>query len=88
MKIYKYPVPITDSFILEMPLEAKLLSFQMQNDIPSLWAAVWENSSLEDRKFRVVGTGHDIDMDTVKQFIGTIQQMGGRFVWHLFEVKE
>ncbi len=86
MKIYKYPIPITDSFTIEMPLNAKILSFQMQNECPMLWAAVWENSSLEERKFRLCGTGHYIDMDLVKEFIGTVQQYRHNFVWHLFEV--
>ena len=87
MKIYKYPVPINDQFTIEMPLGAKILSFQMQNDLPMLWAAVWENSSSEERKFQLCGTGHDIDMDLVKSFIGTVQMYRHSFVWHLFEMK-
>ena len=87
MKIYKYPIPITDKFTIEMPLDAKILSLQLQHDMPMIWAAVWENSSLEKRKFSICGTGHDIDMDDVKSFIGTFQQYNGQFVWHLFEMK-
>lgn len=88
MKIYKYLVPITDEFTIEMPLGAKILSFQMQNEIPTIWAAVWENSSIEERSFCLRGTGHDIDMDLVKTYIGTIQMFKHNFVWHLFEMKE
>jgi len=87
MRIYKYPVPIADNFIIEMPLQAQILSFQAQYDVLNLWAAVWPNSSLEERKFSIIGTGHDIDMDYVKKFIGTVQVMSGKFVWHLFEMK-
>lgn len=86
MRIYKYRVPIADNFIIEMPLGAEILSFQSQNDVMNIWAAVWPNSSLEERKFSTIGTGHDIDMVLVKKFIGTTQIMNGKFVWHLFEM--
>jgi hypothetical protein len=85
--IYKYVVPIADNFIIQMPLGAEILTFQSQYDVPTLWAAVWKNSSIEDRKFSIIGTGHEIDMDMVKKFIGTIQMMKGNLVWHLFEIK-
>lgn len=87
MKIYKYPLSISDNFTIRMPIGAEILSFQNQFDIPTLWAAICPNSSLEDRKFSIVGTGDDIDMELVKKFIGTVQVMGGFFVWHLFELK-
>lgn len=87
MKIYKYPIPIIDKFVIEMPLDSKILSFQMQNELPMIWAAIWENSLTEERKFSIRGTGHDIDMDFVKQYIGTVQQFSGNLVWHLFEMK-
>lgn len=84
MKIYKYPIAISENFTILMPLGAEILSFQAQNDILNIWAAVWPNSSFEERKFSLLGTGFDIDMDLVKKFIGTVQVMDGRFVWHLF----
>lgn len=87
MLIYKYPVPITDRFTIEMPINAKILSFQLQYEIPNIWVAVLPNSSLEERKFNLVGTGNDIYMDNVKSFIGTIIMFTDRLVWHLFEMK-
>lgn len=88
MIIYKYPVPITDKFSIEMPLDSKILSFQMQNEQPVLWAAVRSHARLVERKFEIRGTGHEIDMDKVLQYIGTIQMPHHDyiFVWHLFEV--
>ena len=88
MEIWKFPVPLSGKCIIEMPIDAEILSFQSQNDVLMLWAAVWPNSSHEERKFSIVGTGQNIDMDLVKKFIGTAQLMNGRFVWHLFEMKK
>lgn len=87
MIIHKYAIPLSDYFTIEMPIESQILSFQAQNDILTLWAAVWPNSSLEERKFSIIGTDHNIDMDLVKKFIGTAQVFQGKLVWHLFEMK-
>ncbi len=87
MNIYKYDVSVSDKFTIDMPINAEILSFQDQGGLLRLWAAVWPNSSTESRKFAVRGTGHEIDMDTVKKFIGTAQQLNGKLVWHLFELK-
>jgi hypothetical protein len=86
MKIFKYEVPLFENFELEMPIDSKILSFQSQNGNLVLWAAVYQNSSLETRVFKLLGTGSDIDMDYVISFIGTVQQLNGNLVWHLFEV--
>ena len=68
MKIYKYPVPIADYFTIDIPLGGEILSFQTQNDVMMIWVAVWPNSSTEERKFSIIGTGHAIDMDEVKKW--------------------
>ncbi len=86
MIIYKYPIPLVDDFKIAMPLGAKILSFQEQQGQMMIWAAVCPNSSLEDRIFKLVGTGEEIDMGPVKKHIGTVQQLKGSLVWHLFEV--
>ena len=86
MKIYKFPVPLEDIFTIDMPIDSKILSFQEQKGNLVLWTAFWPNSSREQRKFTLVGTGHDIDMDLVKQYIGTAQLFKGDYIWHLFEL--
>lgn len=87
MKIYKYPVPIADYFTITLPQCAEILSFQTQNDEMMIWAAVNPENLIEDRRFSVIGTGHNINMDEVKKFIGTAQLMNGKLAWHLFEMK-
>lgn len=84
MKIFKYEIPIKDKFNLELPAYSKILSFQVKNNIPSIWVLVDEQKGLKYKYFTLVGTGHDFEHHPdVMTFIGTIQL--GPFVWHLFE---
>ena len=38
--IWKFPVPVNDGNVLEMPEGAKILSVQVQGETPCLWALV------------------------------------------------
>lgn len=82
--IWKYPFPIHDSFELEMPRGAKVLSVQVQGGKPCLWAEVNENGFDETRYFEVRGTGHTL-IGNEGRFIGTIQLMEGALVFHIYE---
>lgn len=87
MVVYKYEVPLTDNFELELPAGAKLLSFQSQSGTPVLWALVDSEALKEKRRFRLAGTGHPIEEDAERLvFIGTAQFHSGSLVFHLFEV--
>ncbi|QRQ99760.1 DUF7352 domain-containing protein [Dyadobacter sandarakinus] len=89
--IYKYPVEVTDQFIIEMPIDSEILSLQIdqKTGLPVIWAMVeTDNIQIEPRIFAVIGTGNPIpklegigDYD----FIGTFQLHNGSFVGHLFE---
>ncbi len=85
MTIWKFDVSIDDSFVLSMPMGARPVSVQMQCDKPCLWAIVDELRPVEQRRFYIVGTGHDIPRRAA--YVGTFQQHGGMLVWHLFEAK-
>jgi len=82
--IYKYQIPIEDSFIIDLPAKAQILSVQMQGNRPFIWAMVNPNNSIEEFKFRLYGTGHPIK-DMAVQYIGTFQMMQGSLVYHLFQ---
>lgn len=87
-RVYKYPLDIQDEVTVMMPKGARVLSVQVQNGRPCLWAAVDPNEmTLEERFFRIAGTGHTIQDDVVDGFIGTIQMYDGRLVFHVFEMK-
>jgi len=82
--IWKFPFRINDTVLLDMPRNARVLSVQLQHDVPCLWALVNPANRDEQRTFRIRGTGHSHD-DDGGQFIGTIQMAGGNLVWHVFE---
>jgi hypothetical protein len=85
MTIWTYPFDVTDEFEQLMPAGAKVLSVQVQNGQPCMWALVDAAERDEVRKFRVVGTGHPIENSHALQFVGTFQIHGGMLVFHLCE---
>lgn len=60
LMIFKYPIPIEDHFTLELPKDAKILTVQVQREMPQLWAVVDPEAEKETRHFRLSGTGHPI----------------------------
>lgn len=86
--VWKYPLTINDTFKIEMPKDAVILSVQMQNGYPCMWAHVNPgNKPFDLRHFQIVGTGNEAPPPgEIKQFIGTFQT--GPFVFHLFEKGE
>lgn len=85
--IYKYPVPILDSFELALPIHSRILAFQIKDETPFIWALVDTCNDIETRTFSIYGTGKPIESKTIyhDKYIGTVQKKFG-FVWHLFEV--
>jgi hypothetical protein len=81
--IWKYP--LSPETIVSMPIGAVPLTVQMQAGRPTMWALVNPDVQCQDRVFKVLGTGHDGDVDA-KDYIGTWQD--GSLVFHLFEMKK
>lgn len=94
--IYKYTLGVTDMNAIPMPFGAEILSVQVQNGSPQIWALVEKNAVPFTRYFATVGTGNPFETeykdefgDQVKpKFIGTYQLEGGKLVFHVFEVPE
>lgn len=92
MKIWKFqitsnpnhPENLPDTFELELPIGARLLSFQLQHGVPTLWVLLNPDNKIERRRFHLIGTGHPVPAVHLF-FIGTIQLLGGDMVKHLFE---
>lgn len=87
--IWKFPLktfaPILE---IEMPRNAKVLTVQVQKEIPCIWAIVEPQEKKETRKFRLLGTGHEFDIPIAQvKYIGTFQLQSGGFIGHLFETK-
>ena len=82
--IHKYQFEIADKVLIKMPEGARVLSVQVQNDTPTIWAMVVTESKPVMREFRVYGTGNAVDTFAINgTYLGTIQHIG--FVWHIFE---
>lgn len=88
MTIWKFPLKIIDEQIIMMPRINKIISVQVQQKVPCLWAIVNPDDSLKiPVKIVIIGTGHIhpsfMDMD----FIGSIQLHEGNLVLHVFKDK-
>ena len=89
LTVHKYPVT-PGEFTLRMPQQAQLLSVQIQNGKPVLWALVDPDSRKIDQQFVAVGTGMPIatpDRARDLTFVGTFQFTEGietGLVFHLF----
>lgn len=85
MTIYKYPIDIKDVQTVTMPMNSKILTAQVQQGKLCLWAMVDEkNDRTEEHIIEVFGTGHPM-INMPRNYIGTIQWMGGHLVFHVFE---
>ena len=83
--IYKYPLPVTDEFEVLLPVGARILTVQVQNDTPCLWAEVdAEQTVMASHAFNLFGTGHPVPA-APGTYLGTFQLREGRLVFHLYE---
>lgn len=83
-RIYKFQLEVTDIQIINLSKNAHVLSVQVQNGIPCIWALVKTDSVL-DVPYRVntYGTGHCVS-DHPGSFLGTYQLHDGALVFHVF----
>ncbi len=87
--IWKWEIPLSRDFTLEMPVGAEILSVQTQNLGPRgeegmVWARVDPQASTAARRFRLAVTGGRCPDGG--SYVGTYQLSAGEFVGHLFEV--
>lgn len=83
--IHKYTFKIEGEVRIKMPKGARVLSVQIQNDIPTMWALVDTEREMETVLFHIFCTG-----DTIPRLfnygpldhLATFQQ--GIYVWHIF----
>jgi len=82
--IWKYQFDTTDSFGLQIPEGAEILSVQVQHGKPCMWVLVDKDKPVVQRRFRVYGTGHPIEAVGLT-FLGTYQVCNGDLIFHVFE---
>lgn len=86
--IWKFSLPIANHFTIVMPLDAVVLSVDVQYDEPVMWALcdTDDANNVSLRAFFGVGTGHPITFDPEHaRFVGTMVLQGGAFVYHVYE---
>lgn len=84
LTIWKESIPITDSFGIALPKDAKTLSVQPQGGQVCIWFLCDPQNVKLLRQFRIFGTGHPIEELEGFRFVGTFQLPVG-LVFHLFE---
>lgn len=67
-----------------MPFGAKVLFASMQNSDLCLWVEVDDEEKLQNRKFRIYGTGHTLP-DDPGRYLGTFIMHNGALVFHIYE---
>lgn len=88
--IHKQQFRLTDYVNLELPRNAKLLAFQEQGGLPTIWYEFPEPNqsnptfSTVIRRFWIIGTGNSFTEDEDLKYFGTWQFSNG-MVWHLYE---
>lgn len=82
---FRFPAWPPAKFTLEMPLASFVLSVQLQDAGPVMWAIVDPTLPLQKREFRTVATGQPLDLPDAKigRFLGTLQLSMGLVV-HVF----
>lgn len=85
--IWKYTLDVEDKQFIAVPLNTELLSVQVQNEEPQLWALVDENEiSRVNAKIIIHGTGHPANDIEGMKFLGTFQLYNGSFVGHCWGI--
>ena len=85
--IYKYKID-SDLVHILMPKDAEVLTCQMQDGTPTIWAMVDPKNEKENRVFEMINTGgsiHEINGHE-RKYINTFQMCNGTLVFHLFEL--
>ena len=85
--IWKYELEITDNQNILMPIGAEILTVQMQDGTPCLWALLNPEADIEKRYIEIFGTGHPVscDLGSARKYISTFQMSNGELVFHVFE---
>lgn len=72
---------------VQMQEDSKILCVQAQYDKPCIWYLCDTHKLHVERTFVLIGTGHTAPTGAEGDYVGTVQNMGGGLVLHLFEVR-
>jgi len=81
--IWKFKLEVADSQTVKMPEDAEIICVQIQHGEICVWVKVNIEAPKEDKVFKMYGTGHEHAFIEGK-YVGSVQQMNGQLVWHIF----
>lgn len=84
MRIWKWKLAMVDEQTIDVPEGARLLTVQIQDGAPQIWALHDERSPKCQRRIAIYGTGNPIP-DDPGDYIATFQMSKGALVFHAFE---
>ena len=88
IRIKQYPLSEFGDVVLNIPYGAQILSVKCCRDVPTVFAIIDEDSTICEKRFRVIGTGGYIEQKELKrlEFVETVQDEWGMKEWHIFEI--
>jgi hypothetical protein len=87
LSIWKYPIPVQDSFSVDMPEGATVLSVNVQRGTPCMWVLVDPERVMAPKQFLLRGTGHSANFGSCSvRFCGTFLVREDSLVFHLFQI--
>jgi hypothetical protein len=84
--IWKFPLKVTDTQTVQLPIGSKILSAKTQGEDIVLYALVdTKEIQKEVISVRIFGTGHPVDISTESwHYLDTVLHHGDMLVWHIF----
>lgn len=86
--IYKYSISIANHYTIAMPKGAQILTVQVQNGDPFIYALVDPNQPKHEQAFMVFDTGQSISDDILNTYAYIGMFRFNILVYHLFSEKE
>lgn len=87
--IWKVEIKPWDRVSVELPEGADILTVQLQNGLPHIWALVDDQKEIKMVEIYVFGTGQLVPNHvTLEDYIGTYQMNDGKLVYHLFRTNK
>jgi hypothetical protein len=84
LAIWKYPISDSDVQVVKIPAAYEILTVQIHQGVPCLWALVDPSQEGKPVGIEVFGTGQPIPPGN-RKYIGTFQAPGGALGFHVFE---
>ena len=87
MRILKFSLindSIATSYNLLLPVGSKVLHFDHQNDVPTIWCACPDTNEVETATFHICYTGHEFPPGK-QTYLGLTMIYDRKIVLHLFQ---